>query len=116
VVRPVEYLRQPYVAGSPTAAAVLPLPLDVTAVWGKTVQLTARKGGNPLAKTRLTVLNPEGWEKTVTTNEQGIDTFPPAGKGIYVVELDGRGKEPGMFQGKESRGVRTKFALTLLAD
>ena len=116
VVRPVEYLRQHYVAGSPTAAAAQPLPLDVTAVWGKTVQLTALKGGTPLAKTKLTVLNPEGWEKTVTTNEQGVATFLPAGKGMYLVELDDRGKEPGTFQGKEYQGVRTKFALTLLAD
>lgn len=116
VVRPVEYLRQHYVAGRPSDVAVQPLPVDVTAEWGKAVRLTARKDGKPLAKTSLTVLNPEGWEKKLTTDAQGVAAFQPAGKGLYVVELDERDKTPGTFGGKEHQGVRTKFALSLMKD
>lgn len=116
VVRPIEYLRQHYVAGKPSAATVQPLPVDVTAEWGETVRLTARKAGAPLPKTSLTVLNPAGWEKKVTTDAQGVATFKPAGKGIYIIELDERGKTPGTFGGKEYQGVRTMFALTVHAN
>lgn len=116
VVRPIEYLRQHYVAGKPSVATGQPLPVDVTAEWGETVRLTARKAGAPLPKTSLTVLNPAGWEKKVTTDEQGVATFKPAGKGIYLVELDERDKTPGTFGGKEYQGVRTKFALTVHAN
>ena len=80
------------------------------------VVLTAFAKRKPLVKTKLTVQNPQGWEKTLTTDAGGVARFTPSGPGLYIVEAGQMDKTPGQYQGKDYPAIRTAYALTVKVD
>ncbi len=114
VVRPLEYLRADYVVGNvpDVTAPVTDMDVVVRKADGQML-LTAFVGKQPLAKTKLTVLNPQGWEKTLTTGVDGTARFTPSGPGLYIIEAEQMDKTPGQYNGKEYAAIRSKYALTI---
>lgn len=60
-------------------------PFDKQAV-GKSIAITARLDAQPLKKLEVTVFSPNGWSKTLHTDENGLISFVPDRKGHYLVE------------------------------
>lgn len=118
ITRPVQYLRTVYVVGNPPKSVVNPSQfLDVVASkLGNQILLEAHKDQQPLSKVQLTVINPDGWEKTKVTNEKGKVAFIPSGKGLYLVELEWIDKTPGTFQGKNYETIRYRCDMSILID
>lgn len=119
VVRPIEYLRADYMAGSGMAAANAKPQTDLDVLARNEsgqVVLTAFAKRQPLAKTKLTIQNPQGWEKTLTTDAGGVARFTPSGPGLYIVEAGQMDKTPGQYQGKDYPAIRTAYALTVKVD
>ncbi|WP_229364588.1 nickel transport complex, NikM subunit,transmembrane [Fibrella aestuarina] len=117
VVRPMEYLRADYLAGNALDAIAPLTDIDVVArpLNGQMV-LTAYAKKTPTAKTKLTVLNSQGWEKTLTTGADGTTRFTPSGPGIYIVEAEQMDKTPGQYKDKDYAAVRSKYAMTLRVE
>lgn len=117
IVRPIEYLRADYVAGNAKNATAPQTDIDVvTRSSDGQMVLTAFSKKQPLVKTKLTVLNPQGWEKTLTTAADGTARFTPSGPGMYIVEAEQIDKTPGQYKGKEYPATRMKYALTIQVD
>jgi len=117
VVRPIEYLRADYMAGNAPDVTAPLTDLDVMARQSDgQLLLTAFTKKVPVAKTKLTVLNPQGWEKTLTTGPDGTARFTPSGPGLYIVEAEQVDKIPGQYRDKAYAAVRSKYALTIRVD
>ena len=80
------------------------------------ITLSAFKDKQALAKTKLTIINPQTWEKTKFTNENGQTSFTPTGKGLYLVELEWIDTNPGTFKGKDYQTIRYKSEMTFVID
>lgn len=114
IVRPVQFLRADYVVGEVERTASAQM-LDVVArPEGNTVGLRVYKAGRGFANSSVKVINPEGWEKTCATNEQGRTSFVANQKGLYVVELEWIDKTPGTFKEKPYESVRYRCDMTLV--
>ena len=118
ITRPVQYLRTTYVVGNAAKTPLLPQNyLDVTAQkLGNQILLEVYKDKQAFSKMQLKVINPDGWEKNRTTNDKGKVAFIPAGKGLYLVELEWMDKTPGTFKGKEYESVRHRCDMTLVVE
>lgn len=118
ITRPVQFMRTTYQVGKASATNAKNLQfLDVTANQenGK-ITLSAFKDKQALAKTKLTIINPQTWEKTKFTNENGQTTFTPTGKGLYLVELEWIDTNSGTFKGKDYQTIRYKSEMTFVID
>ena len=117
VLRPTEYLRTQYVVEKSTENASEQGFLDVIPTkMNEDIKLTAfkNKGINPKAK--LTITNPEGWEKIKFTDAKGEAIFKPNMKGMYMVEMEYLDKTAGNFKGKDYKMVRNKFSLMVMVE
>jgi uncharacterized GH25 family protein len=112
VLRPKEYLRTNYVVGKASEIGQNMQFLDVISTkTGEEVKLTAYLNGVKIAKTKLLITNPEGWEKIKYTNANGEATFKPTVKGMYMIEVENLDKTPGSFKGKDYKMIRNKGAV-----
>ncbi len=118
ITRPVQFVRTNYLAGNATLTPAKNYQfLDiVTGKQGEFIALTAYKDNLPLDKTKITITNPQSWVKVKTTNERGRVTFLPAGKGLYLVEVEWIDQTPGSFKGKPYETIRYKSETTLVVD
>ncbi len=73
------------------------LPLDIQQNVNK-LRLTFM--GKPLAKTEITLIAPNGWEKPLHTDENGETNFSLPEPGLYVAEAKHKENHPGEFEGK----------------
>jgi uncharacterized GH25 family protein len=55
--------------------------------------------GQPLSKTKVTLVTQSGWSKEERTNEQGLVTFDMPWKGTYIAEVSHNDRVPGERQG-----------------
>lgn len=119
IVRPIEYLRTYYTVGK-IKSSISPKPqteVDILAVHsGNDFVLTAFSQQQPLPKAKLTVLNSQGWVKTLSTGNDGTVRFTPLGPGQYIVEAEQLDKTPGHYRGRGYEAIRVKYALTLHID
>jgi hypothetical protein len=105
-------------AGTPPTSIVLTTQiLDITAVRkGELVTITVVKDKLPFAKTNVTIINPQTWEKTKTTSEDGTTSFTLTGKGLYLLETEWIDTTKGNFKGKDYESIRYKSETTLMVD
>ena len=75
-----------------------------------TCQLKAR------SRLTITVINPDGWVKTVETNEAGQAYFTPNKKGLYLVNLEWIDNTKGTFKDKAFDNIVNKTVLSLLVE
>lgn len=73
------------------------LPLDIKQNGNK-LQISFRD--KPLAEAELVIINPNGWEKRLRTDEKGEVTFSLPGLGLYVVEAKHEYNQSGEFDDK----------------
>lgn len=119
ILRPIEYLRSSYIAEGRSSAHVAKphSDLDILARHeASQLVVNVYSHQQPLAKVKLTVLNPQGWKKSLTTGVDGTARFSPTGPGLYIVEAELSDKTPGQYKGKDYPVVRTKSALSVLVD
>ncbi len=119
ILRPIAYLRANYLVGNGRSANETKPQTDLDILArneGGQLMLTVYARQQPLAKTKLTVLNPKGWEKTLTTGDDGTAHFTSSGPGLYIVETEQIDKTPGRYKGKDYPVVRIAHALSLQVD
>jgi uncharacterized GH25 family protein len=56
--------------------------------------------GKPVAKGKIIVIAPNGWEKHLSTDEKGETAFSLLDAGLYVIEATHELSKPGEFGGK----------------
>lgn len=114
IVRPVQYLRTNYqvgeLAGEQTATNALDVLLKQS---GENLILNIWKENQVFAKTKVKIINPEGWVKEKVTNENGKTQIKTNMKGLYLVELEYIDKTAGSFKGKAYESVRYRCETTL---
>ena len=79
----------------PGAAGKLASPLD----------LQVFMEGHPVAKTKVMVASPDGWEKTMYSNEEGKVICNPVQSGTHMLEAVKILKTPGTHNGKSYKSV-----------
>ncbi|MDZ7936334.1 MAG: hypothetical protein U5M51_15495 [Emticicia sp.] len=114
IIRPVQYLRTNYQVGEladeQTAANALDILLKQS---GENLMLSIWKENEAFAKTKVKIINPEGWVKEKMTNENGKIQIKTNMKGLYLVELEYIDKTAGSFKGKPYETVRYRCETTL---
>jgi len=79
------------------------------------IELQVRKDGEALAKGEVAVMSPQGWVKTLHTDDQGKISFTPHLKGRYVIEASDYKKEAGQWNDKAYthtwKGSTTSFVV-----
>lgn len=61
--------------------------------------------GQPVAKTKVIVASPDGWEKTMYSNEEGMVVCSPVQSGTHMLEAVKVLKTPGTHNGKTYKSV-----------
>ncbi|CCH57542.1 polyferredoxin-like protein (plasmid) [Fibrisoma limi BUZ 3] len=117
IVRPREYLRAICQIGSGKLSAKPVHYLDVTPqnkpAIGKSTTLMITKDGAAYANAPVKLTMPDGKQRKLTADANGLLTLTPNEAGQYVVDVDFMDKTPGQYQGQDYQAVRNKMALTL---
>jgi len=107
MVKPMQYAR---FAMSDTEPAST-LALDIQPVAKNTFKLNFN--GKPLAKTVVTVIAPNQWQRELKTNEAGEVTLNKPWKGLYVIEASHLEQLKGEFEGQKFDAVRHASTLSV---
>lgn len=97
----------PVLVGSPITAPAAPAQSLALIVAPKPykvndqVQLQVWKDGQAFVGGEVLVMSPEGWVKTIKTDDKGQITFSPKLKGNYVIEASDYKKEEGKWNDKD---------------
>jgi uncharacterized GH25 family protein len=67
----------------------------------KVIELLVIKNGGAFAGKEVTIMSPDGWVKTVKTNDRGEVSFTPKSKGSYVIETSDYKKQEGEWNEKK---------------
>lgn len=81
-----------------------------------TYLLTALKDKKQQGDLNTTIINPEGWVKTVETNEIGQASFTPNKKGLYLINLEWIDNTKGSFKDKAFDNTIHKTVLSLIVE
>lgn len=114
IVRPVQYLRTIYQVGEGVSEQSVANLIDALVKQvGDNIMISTWKENQPFAKTKVRIINPEGWAKEKITNENGKTQTKSNMKGLYLVELEYIDKTAGSFKGKDYQTVRYRCETTL---
>lgn len=114
IVRPVQYLRTTYQVGEGASEqSVVNLMDALVKQVGDNMMISTWKENQVFAKTKVKIINPEGWTKEKITNENGKTQIKTNMKGLYLVELEYIDKTAGSFKGKAYEMVRYRCETTL---
>ena len=72
---------------------------------GEVVELQVRNGIDPFANATVQVMSPQGWVKTIKTDDKGLISFTPRLKGDYIIEASEHKKDAGEWNGKQHTHV-----------
>jgi uncharacterized GH25 family protein len=115
--RSVLYLKATYTVKTTLGQEQVIHPLDLTAQKQNTsYMLTAFKDKIQQADLNITIINPEGWEQTIETNEIGQAAFTPNKKGLYLVNLEWIDNTKGNFKDKAYENTISKTVLSLIVE
>jgi hypothetical protein len=110
----------PILSGKPTTS-MSPAPSVPLAVVSEPkpyrdnalIALQVRKGNEAFTQAEVLIMSPDGWVKTLKTDNQGNVSFSPQGKGRYVIEATDFRKEAGQWNDKAFthswKGTTTSF-------
>lgn len=114
IVRPVQYLRTIYQVGEGAGEQSVANLMDALVKQvGDNIMISTWKENQTFAKTKVRIINPEGWMKEKLTNENGKAQIKSNMKGLYLVELEYIDKIAGNFKGKNYQTVRYRCETTL---
>lgn len=114
IVRPVQYLRTIYQVGEGAGEQSVANLMDALVKQvGDNIMISTWKENQTFAKTKVRIINPEGWMKEKLTNENGKTQIKSNMKGLYLVELEYIDKTAGTFKGKNYQTVRYRCETTL---
>ncbi|NCI48269.1 DUF4198 domain-containing protein [Sediminibacterium soli] len=119
IVQPTYYAHKPFYAGGSAVSKATPslsfqiLPAEEKAPFSvnKSINLKLLYGGKDL-KGKLMVYAPNTWMKELESQE-GIYSFIPPEKGMYIIESIYKEKIPGTFRGKAYEAIRHRTTFTL---
>ncbi|REG98421.1 hypothetical protein [Flavobacterium aquicola] len=115
--RSISYLKAVYTVKTPEAKEYAVHPLDLTAQkQNDSYLLTAFKDKKQQGALNITIINPEGWVKTVETNEKGQAAFVPNKKGLYLINLEWIDNTKGSFKDKVFENTVNKSVLSLKVE
>lgn len=80
---------------------------------GDNIMVATWKENQGFAKSKVKIINPEGWARDKITNDNGKTQLKSNMKGYYLVELEYIDKNPGSFKGKEYQTVRYRCETTI---
>ena len=115
ITRPIQYLRTQFAVGNTEQANnYASLFLDVRSqINANNVELYAVKDGKPMEKTKIRIVNPDGWFQDKFANAIGFVSVIPNKEGLYLVEIEWIDPTPGTFNGKNYETIRHKCDVTL---
>lgn len=117
ITRPIQYLRTGFSVGENQSAADQLLYLDTFCkINANNVELYAMKDGKPMNKTKIRVVNPEGWLQDKFSNQIGFVSVVPNKKGLYLAEVEWIEEVPGTFKGKAYETIRHKCDMTFVIN
>jgi hypothetical protein len=117
IVRPVQYLRTSYQVGKVETEQIAASLMDALVKQsGDNIMVATWKENQSYAKSKVKIINPEGWVKDKITNDNGKTQLKPNTKGLYLVELEYIDKTPGTFKGKDYQTVRYRCETTLIVQ
>lgn len=67
----------------------------------KSVQLEVTYQGKAMSESEITVFLPQGWTKTLETDEKGTVAFELPWESTYLIEVATKEEIPGTYEGKE---------------
>lgn len=119
VVQPTYYAHKPFYVGSGNENAAKPslkfqiVPIEERKTYSvnKPIDLKLLYEGKNL-KGKLMVYAPNTWMKEVESKD-GVYTFTPFEKGMYIIESIYKEKTPGTIKGKSYEAIRHRTTLTL---
>lgn len=115
--RSILYLKSTYTVKTSEAKEYAVQPLDLTAQkQNDSYMLTAFKDKKEQGDLNITIINPEGWVKTVETNEIGQASFTPNKKGLYLINLEWIDNTKGNFKDKAFDNTVNKTVLSLRVE
>ncbi|MGR3812116.1 nickel transport complex, NikM subunit,transmembrane [Jiulongibacter sp. NS-SX5] len=119
ITRPIQYLRTSFIVGNGTVTELTSNNtqyLDIKIQQNENnVEIWAFKNGEALAKSKVRVVNPEGWLQDKWSNKAGFVSVVPNEDGLYLVEIEWIDKTPGSFKDKAYESIRHKCDVTFIA-
>jgi Domain of unknown function (DUF4198) len=114
ITRPVQYCRTNYQVGKLVTKQAKLQNLDIVAnKVGNEISVIAYLNNEELADTKVLIVNPETWTKSVFTAENGKATFKATTKGVYLIEVEWIDKKPGTYKDKPYETIRHKSETTI---
>ncbi|APO96053.1 MULTISPECIES: DUF4198 domain-containing protein [Xanthomonas] len=101
-------------AGRSTPAAKLDLELVPTTANGSTLTVLYRN--KPLPKAEVTVIDPQKWQKTLTSDDKGRVTLPALRAGRHILVVNNKEPVTREIAGKQVSMVHHISTLTFVAE
>ncbi|MCC4634996.1 DUF4198 domain-containing protein [Xanthomonas dyei] len=101
-------------AGRSTPAGKLDLELVPTAANGSTLTVLYRN--KPLPKAEVTVIDPQKWQKTLTSDDNGQVTLPALRAGRHILVVNNKEPVTRELAGKQVSMVHHISTLTFVAE
>lgn len=113
IVKPMYYAR--YSTQQPDEPAIAQLPLDIRPVPGKRDAFVVTFRGQPLAKTKVTVVAPNTWTQEHRSDDAGQVFINLPWRGMYLLQAIHTEQAPGEFNGARFQVQRHRATLTFVS-
>jgi hypothetical protein len=105
-----------YYARAGRAEAKAGLPLEIVPTAANADSFTLIRDGKPLAATKVTVISPDKWSKSFTTDAQGRVTLPLKDKGRFILSATQEEKGDLTLAGQKVSTLYHMASLTFVND
>ncbi|SEJ15114.1 protein of unknown function [Sphingobium sp. AP50] len=105
-----------YYARAGRAEAKAGLPLEIVPTAAHADSFTLIRDGKPLAATKVTVISPDKWSKSFTTDAQGRVTLPLKDKGRFILSATHEEKGDLSLAGQKVSTLYHMASLTFVND
>ncbi len=115
IVRPVQYLKANYQAGTAitpqTAGSFLDITVNPTTTGAYAIQVF--KNNNSIGSATVVVTHPDKEETVLNLDKEGKALFTAPRAGLYIIDAEWIDKTQGEFKGKKYETVRHKLDFSL---
>lgn len=105
-----------YYARAGRAEVKAGLPLEIVPTAAHADSFTLLRDGKPLAATKVTVISPDKWSKSFTTDAQGRVTLPLKDKGRFILSATHEEKGDLTLAGQKVSTLYHMASLTFVND